>query len=56
MGHYCWVCGRTRANERFSGKGHAPPYHFALPACLSPLSPAPFATPPGDSKRSCNNN
>jgi hypothetical protein len=23
MGHYCWVCGRTRANERFSGKGHA---------------------------------
>ena len=23
MGHYCWVCGRVRANERFSGKGHA---------------------------------
>lgn len=23
MGHYCWVCGRTRPNERFSGKGHA---------------------------------
>ena len=23
MGHYCWVCGRTRANEKFSGKGHA---------------------------------
>ena len=22
MGHYCWVCGRTRANEKFSGKGH----------------------------------
>lgn len=22
MGHYCWVCGRTRANERFLGKGH----------------------------------
>ena len=22
-GHYCWVCGRHRANERFSGKGHA---------------------------------
>ena len=23
MGHYCWVCGRSRANEKFSGKGHA---------------------------------
>ncbi|OLN27401.1 hypothetical protein DSOL_4583 [Desulfosporosinus metallidurans] len=23
MGHYCRICGRTRANERFSGKGHA---------------------------------
>ena len=23
MGHYGWVCGRTRANEKFSGKGHA---------------------------------
>jgi len=23
LGHYCWVCGRTRANEKFSGKGHA---------------------------------
>lgn len=22
-GHYCRVCGRIRANERFSGKGHA---------------------------------
>ncbi|NLI92024.1 MAG: hypothetical protein GX434_07375 [Peptococcaceae bacterium] len=22
MGHYCRVCGRTRANESFSGKGH----------------------------------
>ncbi len=22
MGHYCGVCGRVRANERFSGKGH----------------------------------
>lgn len=22
MGHYCWMCGRTRANERFSGGGH----------------------------------
>ena len=22
-GHYCWRCGRRRANERFSGKGHA---------------------------------
>ena len=22
MGHYCWVCGRIRANEKFSGKGH----------------------------------
>ena len=22
MGHYCRICGRERANERFSGKGH----------------------------------
>ena len=22
MGHYCRNCGRTRANEKFSGKGH----------------------------------
>ncbi len=22
MGHYCRICGRTRANEKFSGKGH----------------------------------
>jgi hypothetical protein len=22
-GHFCWSCGRTRPNERFSGKGHA---------------------------------
>ncbi|MEW5849151.1 MAG: hypothetical protein AB2A00_10060 [Myxococcota bacterium] len=21
-GHFCWVCGRMRANERFSGGGH----------------------------------
>jgi cupin 2 domain-containing protein len=21
-GHYCWVCGCRRANEKFSGKGH----------------------------------
>ncbi len=21
-GHYCKACGRTRANEKFSGKGH----------------------------------
>jgi len=23
QGHYCRVCGRHRANEKFSGKGHA---------------------------------
>jgi hypothetical protein len=23
LGHYCWVCGRSRPNEQFSGKGHA---------------------------------
>lgn len=23
MGHYCRICGRIRANESFSGKGHA---------------------------------
>lgn len=23
QGHYCHVCGRYRANEKFSGKGHA---------------------------------
>jgi hypothetical protein len=22
-GHYCWSCGRMRANEKFSGRGHA---------------------------------
>jgi len=22
MGHYCYICGRTRSNEKFSGKGH----------------------------------
>jgi hypothetical protein len=22
MGHYCWACGRTRPNEKFSGRGH----------------------------------
>lgn len=23
MGHYCWICGRRRPNERFSGHRHA---------------------------------
>jgi hypothetical protein len=23
IGHYCWSCGRMRANEKFSGRGHA---------------------------------
>lgn len=23
QGHYCYVCRRYRANEKFSGKGHA---------------------------------
>ena len=23
QGHYCWACGRYRANEKFSGRGHA---------------------------------
>jgi hypothetical protein len=22
-GHFCWACDRRRANEKFSGKGHA---------------------------------
>jgi hypothetical protein len=22
MGHWCHICGRTRANEKFSGRGH----------------------------------
>jgi hypothetical protein len=22
MGHICWICGRQRPNEAFSGKGH----------------------------------
>ena len=22
-GHYCWMCGRMRPNEAFSGKGHS---------------------------------
>ena len=21
MGHFCWICGRARANEKFSGQG-----------------------------------
>lgn len=23
MGHYCRICGRSRPNEKFSGKGHS---------------------------------
>ena len=23
MGHYCWMCGRMRPNEKFSGREHA---------------------------------
>ena len=23
MGHHCWMCGRMRPNEMFSGRGHA---------------------------------
>lgn len=23
QGHFCWCCGRTKPNERFSGRGHA---------------------------------
>ena len=23
QGHYCYVCGEIKANEKFSGKGHA---------------------------------
>ncbi len=22
MGHYCWMCGKVRPNEAFSGRGH----------------------------------
>jgi hypothetical protein len=22
-GHFCWVCGEHKSNEKFSGKGHA---------------------------------
>ena len=22
QGHFCWACGRSRPNEKFSGKGH----------------------------------
>jgi len=22
MGHYCKICGKSRPNEKFSGKGH----------------------------------
>jgi len=22
-GHFCWCCGRIRANEKFTGRGHA---------------------------------
>lgn len=23
VGHYCRICGRSRANEKFGGRGHA---------------------------------
>ena len=29
-GHYCKVCGEYKANEKFSGKGHAS--HIGMPA------------------------
>ena len=32
-GHYCKVCGEYKANEKFSGKGHA--RTFVKPAPLS---------------------
>ena len=47
-GHYCKVCGEYKANEKFSGKGHAahicktcaalPPERQADPACQPSLA------------------
>lgn len=34
QGHYCRVCGECKANEKFSGKGHA---QHICKACMSAL-------------------
>lgn len=51
-GHYCKVCGRYRANEKFTGKGHAahickdcaklPPEEKAKQETLKRLSNLPW--------------
>lgn len=35
MGHYCWVCERVKANEKFSGKGHK--HHICKQCAERPL-------------------
>lgn len=32
QGHYCWICGEYKANEKFSGKGHT---QHICKACMS---------------------
>ena len=32
QGHYCRICGEYKANEKFSGKGHA---QHICKACMS---------------------
>jgi hypothetical protein len=36
MGHFCWMCGRVRANEEFSGRGHR--QHLCRECARLPLS------------------
>ena len=51
-GHYCKVCGEYKANEKFSGKGHAahvckscaslPPEKQAEQMTIKPLAESPM--------------
>ena len=42
MGHCCRICGRERANEQFSGKGHKThvALHWASAAAQYPVQPS----------------
>ena len=52
LGHYCKVCGEHKANEKFTGRGHAahickvcaklPPEEQAKEATLTRLNNLPF--------------
>lgn len=40
-GHYCKICGEYKANEKFSGKGHAAHICKACSCLLGPREKAP---------------